>query len=1110
MESSDYGVLDIIDGGDFNKFVSILSGNNENIKRIRMNVVINRVFNNNNEICKRQFFNYIVDSDGKYGWNIIDYTIIIAYCAQQSDFKLLLKIIKNVDKTKYNLKMQFGTFQGGDKWVPEIVKCSRFAKRSRASILDFCVRSRFPHCNSKVDYNASDFDINIQSNKETIDLINDKNNDNYKCFELLITNMVDLELDDTVLIYDCYENGKYSFVEYLISSNICKNYCGVLIHCCKYPQRWKLRSLNMLLNEHKHNDRPEWRTNNASAKTVRNGVEYNTITVDEKNDGSVDDGKKEDDNDRYRYLDVFTSDCKLRGAASYEGYDSLLPVSCRAVADTNCLQWCVNIGMKLLWQEKHEYVEQNAGVSSNNSSNSSHRWNGKCNYNSDSMGAAFDCFRLIMECKNISEKNLNKLLNTRMKDNVHIIETCMANSIVNNSFIKYLIQNNDKKRWKIDYRESNVLQLACLVGNYKMLQMIINDIYHGMDMHKSKGSMRGIDVQNVLNQLGLTKRSFNVTSYDICINNFQSIHFYKSICNKNDSKQFAKVRNLFYCCINSNESIVLDLELNSDGHNAQKANHFEFLHQLNSYQRKLLCLGYLRNGGYEYPDNIATVLNRYFDWEFGNMQCFKYLVNNLSLDKFDYNILKSKNNHNNYNYSKGRLNTCRQLPTDYISPWEMESDSETDVTGDFDFGLCELYPNIIYDCILQCKTVMLRILVEKCTKYNFTLKKRNISGDNNIYQRLYNLFPFACLIANSSMVKYLLSLFKNRKDFDINAAKVISGSQRSTVDDLKLSMTPLFAVATSNADTIKSLRNGDEFKYKRPGESNDNDDSYNIIEELECFKTLLSDTNINPNTKCMGKTLFIRCIENNKIHLIEYMFDLAFNYNNDKKKYKFDFKTMHKTYAGNYLYCLEVALNNYLFEMVKFLLKNIIKYRIFIFKEIARMCQRLLFLVVDKAETNMATINYTKKFNIFTYNDGYFDIFTHLLSGKELIKNKETDQRFVVITEQLIDKCIKQKQIKYLEYMMKNWKFLSASAISNNNKFDESDNLTRIKQCISEQRNLKDGSESSQDDKHVTRRTSIAICGSSRDDRIITGFGESYSESEFTSSWSSADVSSGY
>ena len=59
-----------------------------------------------------------------------------------------------------------------------------------------------------------------------------------------------------------------------------------------------------------------------------------------------------------------------------------------------------------------------------------------------------------------------------MKDCVHIIEVVVSNSIKHPQFINYLVSNNGKFNWFIDYRNTNVLQLASLVGNYKIFSKI--------------------------------------------------------------------------------------------------------------------------------------------------------------------------------------------------------------------------------------------------------------------------------------------------------------------------------------------------------------------------------------------------------------------------------------------------------------------------------------------------------------------------------------------------------------------------------------------------------------------------------------------------------------
>ena len=191
------------------------------------------------------------------------------------------------------------------------------------------------------------------------------------------------------------------------------------------------------------------------------------------------------------------------------------------------------------------------------------------------------------------------------------------------------------------------------------------------------------------------------------------------------------------------------------------------------------------------------------------------------------------------------------------------------------------------------------------------------------------------------MVKYLLSLLENDKDFDINVSIDSNNDKLSSVAYIQMtkdpvisaisSSTPLFAVAMH-----KDSANNNNSIYNR------NDNNTNIKqEELECLQIILSHPNIDPHKKCDDKTLFIHCIENDKIDFIEYMFELAFNNSNGnnhkndnnghklnkKNKYKFDFRTL--PFNERYLNCLDVAIWRHNLEMFKFLLKNIIKYQIF-------------------------------------------------------------------------------------------------------------------------------------------------------------------------------------
>ena len=272
------------------------------------------------------------------------------------------------------------------------------------------------------------------------------------------------------------KNGKNSFVECLISNNICKDYSCVLIYCCRYPQTWKLGSLNMLLNDYTSKE---------------------------------------------RYFDPYVGDSRLTQDINRLSHHLPMAGSHPVENDSNCLHSCVNIGMNPLWLTM--YIDENENE---NNTDTYTRYHYRMNYNRDSIIAAFECFRLIIECKNISSYIINRLLNSRMKDDISIVETCMANSIVNNKFIEYLMKNNDKHGWKIDYYQSNVLQLACLVGNYKILKYMTST---------SDKTMADKNLQHVISQFGFEPSGgkFLFQFFGQPMNDFNSIIFYKNACNSN-------------------------------------------------------------------------------------------------------------------------------------------------------------------------------------------------------------------------------------------------------------------------------------------------------------------------------------------------------------------------------------------------------------------------------------------------------------------------------------------------------------------------------------------------------------------------------------------------
>ena len=80
---------------------------------------------------------------------------------------------------------------------------------------------------------------------------NEKNNDNYKCFNLILTKTHIVPwmhsyydwMSDGFLIAQCFKHFKSSFVECLILNNVCKDYSRVVSHCTQYSKTWKLDHL---------------------------------------------------------------------------------------------------------------------------------------------------------------------------------------------------------------------------------------------------------------------------------------------------------------------------------------------------------------------------------------------------------------------------------------------------------------------------------------------------------------------------------------------------------------------------------------------------------------------------------------------------------------------------------------------------------------------------------------------------------------------------------------------------------------------------------------------------------------------------------------------------
>ena len=205
---------------------------------------------------------------------------------------------------------------------------------------------------------------------------------------------------------------------------------------------------------------------------------------------------------------------------------------------------------------KVDFTSNNFDINVKNHKETMDLINDKSNYNSNSSDTAFECFRLIIECKNISSQNINSLLNARMRDDMHIIDVCAANSIANDKFIDYLIKNNGTQGWKIDYGTTNTLRLTCLVGNYAIMTRLLNSTKNVASL-VSEDEVTPSILQREWN---IEHLRFGLTSFNM--NDFAAINNFKMICNDNCHQ--IKIQNLLYWCINCKREIIVNSNSSDD------------------------------------------------------------------------------------------------------------------------------------------------------------------------------------------------------------------------------------------------------------------------------------------------------------------------------------------------------------------------------------------------------------------------------------------------------------------------------------------------------------------------------------------------------------------
>ena len=1012
----------IIENNDISTFKSILTKNNHSFS---ITMIIKRVLQSHMkfEIDTPAFLQFRTENDGKLNLkqrNIQDYSVIIAYCTETSDFETLKLIIDTIDKSKYNLTALFTHRQ---LWGPnvhglidsidheayddEIVHLLEEAGdmndlsdqdrdfndeytrepwvdltgEFKWSLLHSCITYEYEK-QSKIKSNVElKFKVvgNTNENEkvlesEALDCIDDNGHDdsNYKCFEYLATKtgiiaalVTDMDRDirynkNTIkLVNKCFDNVKPKFVECLIKHGLLSDYTSVLLNICKVPQSWKLKVLKMLLCD---------------------------CTYE-------------------RYFDIFSSTDDHNNFEDDDESSDLKPINIYH----NCLLWCLNIGLS-----NREMITKLQELYFNSDEIA------------DFIDSAFECFKLILQGTRYKPNDINRLVNERMEmmDDIdlHIAELCTIMAHKNSKYINYLIENNGKYDWKIDFRQTNVLQFASLVGNYKIFEAVL-----------TKYTNRNTDCS--IEYFGCILQDYD----SFIINQFSTLELYKK---KLMSTMTHNPGNLFFWCINTTNTIVCSKD--TDKHEFQTITHLDF------DKLRLLCTGYLRNGGcahdnnisnigIEYPDNLASIVLRFVDLRYGNRQCFQHLLDNYYDSEYRNNNYK-----NRYKNNVKQKNVYDEIKHDHDDEIQNES-------------IVSLYPTSIQDCVKNCRIDLITILFNKWKQRHYALYS---SDGKTFYQLVQCAFHMVCFSCNSAMVKLFLKILsdncsKNSNEdeyFDINeilhaedmdvAAEVARSSFHTihygvapSIFDFNLtnhnygmthveskststswpphkSGTPLMMIVQSNIqETVDGSKKINKSVFS---DINELIDYHQMHEPLECVKLLLSQPGIDIHKACDDETAFLLAIDAGKLDLVEC---LTNHWNNGPTKN-----------IKNEMKCLENAVKKQNFEIVQLVIENI--GNMFSNKQIKEMCKNILETCVNSAD--FLTDDTDVYRNMTHPSSVFYKTFVLLLSAPQLIKDVQTGKRLVVVTKNVIDGCLTRKQFGALKYVVENYadcRYLTQNAI---------------------------------------------------------------------------------
>ena len=986
---------------DFDVFKSILTGDGHGLYDNQFSVarVLRRIIECQGD--RRRYLAFVIENDKKYWWKVVDYAMIWAYAARRSDYQTMKRLFDGnhtntsefnaqfthrelwhglINPTIFNIsgndtdrihssgdeedasgqrEQKQDAYDQSTSTSAEIVPFKfeyNATTDGKYSAINWCIQTKYLWFSDTVDTTVTSLcndceelheyktptsrtifpkhENEMNMRQVLLEQRNNKDNDNYKCFSLLLKADVlkKLSKNRNGVIFDCYNNYKSSFVECMINHNVCTDYTAIVVNCTKYPKLWKIGSLERLL----HHYGAEKRKFNILHEDVRKLFE--------------------DDGSNHRKM-------------------------------LNALHWCVNIGLKPDW------IDDKIGSDSRRLiKQDGFNWiRVAAVYNEESVKAAFEMFRLILSCVKLSTKKINELVNCLMDDQSHIIDVCMSRANVYPQFVEYLIANNGIYGWKIDYNKTNVVQFACLIGNYRLLRMVM-DSARELNINVNIGNC-GIlppaprrNAKNLYLLRSNRRTIFPEVEYNRNVSNdFKVTEWYEKTFNS------LQINSPLYWCIDTDMRFITNT---NNKHNTSGNNRSEsqmdpnYVLGLTNHQREYLCLGYLRNGGYddscpciEYPDSIATILYQYFDWTCGSYQCFKYLLTNF--------------------YCK------KQMPIHSI---------------------------IISKAAKQGKIKFLQLLY-KLHNSN-PLKTIENFRIHSIFQQLVHTAAYYC---RADILRFLLSILdtddQRFKGFDINSTEI--GNQSMVVTDINnvnaSKFTPLSACVNANPAGLH----------------------YDKTENFNCFKLLLQHPNINPNIIYSAQSLLLHCVDVVKFDFVKHLIENNDKLNQyNTCKWKIDLKAtrdlrtiwsivpytkpnyrQRSRRRSDYISSEELLLNQHekcqnclhiaisqckrypedSMKIVKYLLSK----NIFTYKELENMGESLLcdcVIVGGKGDER-----YDSKPAVLNRYKAVTDMLKYLLTGDELI-SKQTGDFVLYPTQRLLDCCMEFRRIECLRFLLKEFK----------------------------------------------------------------------------------------